>query len=76
MSTAEWTGVPLADVLDRAGPAPGACKVIFRGADAGSPGSPERSPEPVRFERSLGSQSGDQRQLRRTQPWLTHACSC
>jgi DMSO/TMAO reductase YedYZ molybdopterin-dependent catalytic subunit/glyoxylase-like metal-dependent hydrolase (beta-lactamase superfamily II) len=53
VSTAEWTGVPLADVLDRAGPAPGACEVIFRGADAGSPGSPERSPEPVRFERSL-----------------------
>jgi DMSO/TMAO reductase YedYZ molybdopterin-dependent catalytic subunit len=53
VSTAEWTGVPLADVLDRAGPAPGACEVIFRGADAGPPGSPAGSPEPVRFERSL-----------------------
>ena len=53
VSTAEWTGVPLADVLDRAGPAPGAREVIFRGADVGSPGSPAGSPEPVRFERSL-----------------------
>ncbi len=53
VSTAEWTGVPLADVLNRASPAPGACQVIFRGADAGTPGSLEGSSEPVRFERSL-----------------------
>jgi DMSO/TMAO reductase YedYZ molybdopterin-dependent catalytic subunit len=50
VSTAEWTGVPLAEVLDRAGVRSGAREVLFRGADGGS--VPGRS-EPVRFERSL-----------------------
>jgi DMSO/TMAO reductase YedYZ molybdopterin-dependent catalytic subunit/rhodanese-related sulfurtransferase/glyoxylase-like metal-dependent hydrolase (beta-lactamase superfamily II) len=35
VSTAEWTGVPLGEVLDRAGAASGACEVVFRGADSG-----------------------------------------
>jgi DMSO/TMAO reductase YedYZ molybdopterin-dependent catalytic subunit len=50
-STAEWTGVPLVEVLDRAGVRSGATEVIFRGADSG------RVPDvdsPIRFERSLG----------------------
>jgi DMSO/TMAO reductase YedYZ molybdopterin-dependent catalytic subunit len=33
VSTAEWTGVPLAEVLDRAGVESGALEVVFRGAD-------------------------------------------
>jgi DMSO/TMAO reductase YedYZ molybdopterin-dependent catalytic subunit len=33
--TAEWTGVPLLDVLDQAGLASDACEVVFRGADHG-----------------------------------------
>jgi DMSO/TMAO reductase YedYZ molybdopterin-dependent catalytic subunit len=50
VSTAEWTGVPLAEVLDRAGVQPGAREVLFRGADGGtSPGDSR----PIRFERSL-----------------------
>ena len=36
VSTAEWTGVPLVEVLDRAGIKPGAREVLFRGADAGT----------------------------------------
>ena len=36
VSTAEWTGVPLVEVLDRAGITPGACELVFRGADAGN----------------------------------------
>ena len=35
VSTAEWTGVPLREVLDRAGAEPGARDVVFRGADRG-----------------------------------------
>src|SRR4030095_5093532 len=36
VSTAEWTGVPLVEVLDRAGVRQNATEVIFRGADSGS----------------------------------------
>jgi DMSO/TMAO reductase YedYZ molybdopterin-dependent catalytic subunit len=35
VSTAEWTGVPLVEVLDRAGVARDAVEVLFRGADSG-----------------------------------------
>jgi DMSO/TMAO reductase YedYZ molybdopterin-dependent catalytic subunit len=49
-STAEWTGVPLLEVLDRAGVKAGASEVVFRGADSGMP---DGSSEPIRFERSL-----------------------
>jgi DMSO/TMAO reductase YedYZ molybdopterin-dependent catalytic subunit len=50
VSTAEWTGVPLAEVLDRAGVKGGAREVVFRGADSGKL---DASSEPIRFERSL-----------------------
>jgi DMSO/TMAO reductase YedYZ molybdopterin-dependent catalytic subunit len=50
VSTAEWTSVPLAEVLDRAGIKPGAREVVFRGADSGKL---DTSSEPIRFERSL-----------------------
>ena len=42
VSTAEWTGVPLVEVLDRAGVRPEATEVLFRGADGGTvDGRPE-----------------------------------
>jgi DMSO/TMAO reductase YedYZ molybdopterin-dependent catalytic subunit len=50
VSTAEWTGVPLVEVLDRAGVRANACEVVFRGADGGTVDGHE---EPIRFERSL-----------------------
>jgi DMSO/TMAO reductase YedYZ molybdopterin-dependent catalytic subunit len=50
VSTAEWTGVPLLEVLERAGPTPRAREVLFRGADCGRV---EGLNEPIRFERSL-----------------------
>jgi anti-anti-sigma factor len=50
VSTAEWTGVPLVEVLNRAGVKAGAREVVFRGADSGKP---DGSGEPIRFERSL-----------------------
>jgi DMSO/TMAO reductase YedYZ molybdopterin-dependent catalytic subunit/glyoxylase-like metal-dependent hydrolase (beta-lactamase superfamily II) len=50
VSTAEWTGVPLAEVLDRAGVSAEAAAVVFRGADQGTV---DGLAEPVWFERAL-----------------------
>jgi anti-anti-sigma factor len=50
VSTAEWTGVPVAELLARAGVKVGAMEVVFRGADSGKL---DASSEPIRFERSL-----------------------
>jgi DMSO/TMAO reductase YedYZ molybdopterin-dependent catalytic subunit len=50
VSTAEWTGIPLTEVLDRAGVRSGAHEVVFRGADYGTV---EGRSEPISFERSL-----------------------
>jgi DMSO/TMAO reductase YedYZ molybdopterin-dependent catalytic subunit len=50
VSTAEWTGVPLVEILDRAGVRPDAKEVLFRGADGEAV---EGRPESIRFERSL-----------------------
>jgi DMSO/TMAO reductase YedYZ molybdopterin-dependent catalytic subunit/rhodanese-related sulfurtransferase/glyoxylase-like metal-dependent hydrolase (beta-lactamase superfamily II) len=50
VSTAEWTGIPLVEVLDRAGISPGAQEVVFRGADRGTV---EGRPGQMHFERSL-----------------------
>jgi DMSO/TMAO reductase YedYZ molybdopterin-dependent catalytic subunit len=50
VSTAEWTGVPLVEVLDRAGVEARAREVLFRGADSGTVWG--RS-ETIRYERSL-----------------------
>ena len=51
VSTAEWTGVPLVEVLDRAGLLPAAHELVFRGADHGCV---EGRPGTVHFERAVG----------------------
>jgi DMSO/TMAO reductase YedYZ molybdopterin-dependent catalytic subunit len=50
VSTAEWAGVPLVEVLDRAGVKAGAQEVRFRGIDSGTV---DGRGEPIHFERSL-----------------------
>ncbi len=50
VSTAEWTGVPLVEVLSRAGIKSTAKEVLFRGADGGTV---EGRADLTRFERSL-----------------------
>ncbi len=50
VSTAEWSGVPLAEILDRAGVRSGASEILFRGADGGEV-DPKRGK--IHFERSL-----------------------
>src|SRR5262249_28310149 len=50
VSTAEWTGVPLVEVLDRAGVLPAATELVFQGADSGMVDGRE---QPEYFGRSL-----------------------
>ncbi len=50
VSTAEWTGVPLSEILDRVGVRSGAREVLFRGADGGMV---DGGTQPIHFERSL-----------------------
>ena len=50
VSTAEWTGAPLDEVLDRVGVAATATDIVFRGADAGTV---DDRVDTIRFERSL-----------------------
>jgi len=50
VSTAEWTGVPLTEVLDRCGVRPDAREALFRGADSGHV---DGRSDPIAFERSL-----------------------
>jgi DMSO/TMAO reductase YedYZ molybdopterin-dependent catalytic subunit len=52
VSTAEWTGIPLTAMLDRAGISQGARDVVFRGADGGKV---EGRAETVHYERSLST---------------------
>jgi DMSO/TMAO reductase YedYZ molybdopterin-dependent catalytic subunit len=53
VSTAEWTGVPLAAVLERAGLRKGAVEVILDGADRGEPTNEAKPPGVQSFARSL-----------------------
>ncbi len=50
VATAEWTGVPLPIILDRAEVLPEAMEIVFHGRDSGVP---SRSGETCHFERSL-----------------------
>ena len=53
VSNAEWTGIPLGAILDRAKVKSGAVDVLLIGADRGSIAGPPSSPGPIVFERSL-----------------------
>jgi DMSO/TMAO reductase YedYZ molybdopterin-dependent catalytic subunit len=53
VSNAEWTGVPLAAVLKRAGVKPGAGEVVLAGADNGTITKEPVSPGKIHYSRSL-----------------------
>ncbi len=53
VGTAEWTGVPLAAVLEMAKVKKGAIEVILQGADTGEIAEEPTSPGAIAFERSL-----------------------
>jgi DMSO/TMAO reductase YedYZ molybdopterin-dependent catalytic subunit len=53
VGNAEWTGVPLGALLERAGLAEDACEIVLEGADRGTPNEPPVPPEPISYARSL-----------------------
>ena len=53
VSTAEWTGVPLAGLLERAGLEPDVCELVLEGVDRGMPREPPVPPGETRYARSL-----------------------
>lgn len=53
MGNAEWVGVPVAALLQRAGVTAGAVDVVFEGADSGELTSDPKSPGPISFARSI-----------------------
>src|SRR6476620_4734533 len=53
VSTAEWTGVPLSVLLDRATLNSNACEVVLEGADRGILEDPKSPPGELKFARSV-----------------------
>jgi DMSO/TMAO reductase YedYZ molybdopterin-dependent catalytic subunit len=53
VGNAEWTGVPLAALLERAGLEDDACEIVLEGADRGIPAEPPIPPGPISYARSL-----------------------
>jgi DMSO/TMAO reductase YedYZ molybdopterin-dependent catalytic subunit len=53
---AEWTGVPLRILLERAGLEADACEVVPEGADRGTPSKPPIPPGPICDARSVSKQ--------------------
>jgi len=53
VGNAEWTGVPLAALLQRAGLHENACEVVLEGADRGIPNERPLPPEAISYARSL-----------------------
>src|SRR5947199_6448267 len=53
VGTAEWTGVPLSVLLNRATLKPNACEVVLEGADGGMLEDPKSPPGELKFARSI-----------------------
>ena len=53
VGNAEWTGVPLAALLERAGLEEDACEIVLEGADRGVPAEPPIPPGPISYARSV-----------------------
>jgi len=53
VGNAEWTGVPLAALLERAGMKEDACEIVLEGSDRGTPKEPPVPPVPISYARSL-----------------------
>ncbi|MBA3483614.1 MAG: sulfite oxidase [Pirellulales bacterium] len=63
VGTAEWTGVPLSTVLDRAGIKKGAVEVILQGADKGELTEEPKTPGEIHFARSLPLEKARQEEV-------------
>src|SRR5438128_12182517 len=53
VGNAEWTGVPLRALLERAGFEEGACEVVLEGADRGTPTEEPIPPGPISYARGV-----------------------
>jgi DMSO/TMAO reductase YedYZ molybdopterin-dependent catalytic subunit len=53
IGNAEWKGVPLRVLLERAGVDDDACEIVLEGADQGTPNHHPIPPEPIAYARSL-----------------------
>jgi DMSO/TMAO reductase YedYZ molybdopterin-dependent catalytic subunit len=53
VGNAEWTGVPLSMLLERAGLADEVCELVLEGADRGVPREEPRPPGPISYARSI-----------------------
>jgi DMSO/TMAO reductase YedYZ molybdopterin-dependent catalytic subunit len=63
VSNAEWTGVPLIDILNRAGIRPDAVDIVLEGADRGEIAAEPRSPGVIHYARSVPIAKARQRDV-------------
>jgi DMSO/TMAO reductase YedYZ molybdopterin-dependent catalytic subunit len=63
VGNAEWTGVALAALLDRAGMEEDVCEIVLEGADHGMPKDPPVPPVPISYVRSLTRDKAMQREV-------------
>src|SRR4051812_2548734 len=63
VGNAEWTGVPLAALLESAGLEDDACEIVLEGADRGMPTEPPVPPGPISYSRSLPRDKAVQREV-------------
>jgi DMSO/TMAO reductase YedYZ molybdopterin-dependent catalytic subunit len=63
VGNAEWTGVPLGALLERAGLKDDACEIVLEGADRGTPKEEPVPPGPVSYARSLPRDKATQREV-------------
>jgi DMSO/TMAO reductase YedYZ molybdopterin-dependent catalytic subunit len=63
VGNAEWTGVPLTALLERAGLEEDACEIVLEGADRGTPPEPPVPPGPISYARSLPRNKATQREV-------------
>src|SRR6202158_1953293 len=63
VGNAEWTGVPLAALLERAGMEEDACEIVLEGANRGTPKEKPSPPGPISYARSLPRNKATQREV-------------
>ena len=63
VGNAEWTGVPLGYLLEKAGLSDGAVEIVFEGADRGTPKEKPIPPEPISYSRSLSRERALSREV-------------
>ena len=63
VANAEWTGVPLGALLERAGMEEDACEIVLEGVDQGTPDVKPIPPGPISYARSLLRDKAIQREV-------------